>query len=81
MEPIELRKRSGWLWWPMTINGVTKWLTTAVWVEAYLVPSWGSADEEGWYPEYWFVAGKCWDPDLSSEENNAILDRPSGEAK
>jgi hypothetical protein len=36
----EYRTRSRFLWLPMEINGVYRWLERASWVERYDVPTW-----------------------------------------
>lgn len=44
--PCTTRTRSGFLWFPKKVNGETRWLEKANWIEVY----WGN---RGWVIEKW----------------------------
>lgn len=48
----DTRVRSGFLFFPKTINGEVRWLERARWLEKYV---WWSMPihQTGWVPQYW----------------------------
>ena len=52
----ECRTRSRFLWWPMCIRGVCRWLERAKWIERYDTPDWLGTGG-GWHKTGWVDGG------------------------